>query len=432
MGVHPYLIWGVAALFYMYQFVLRVAPSVLVEDLMVSFQASASSVGSLSAIAMYFYSFFQIPSGILSDHYGVRKVILSSLVLCILGTLVFASSNQLVVAQFGRLILGIGSSAAFLCLGKIASQYFPPNRRATLFGMAMSMGTIGALNGGAPLAYLVSQVGWRASLFVVGLLGGVIFFINFLVLEKVGPSNDLDRASNAQSILAEGGTVGLMDGIRDVFRNRVVWIHALSAMGVYLSLAVLADLWGPSFVVQRFKVDRQLAAQTLSWMYLGLFFGSLALSWLSDRLQNRKLLIVISTASISSLLVFLIYYPGLTLSQGTFMIGLLGFFAGAEMLCFTGASEAASVRTAGTVTGVVNTVVMLTGAVVQHQVGRLLDSVWTGEFLSEGVRAYSLGHFQYALMVLPILASGSFFASLFLPSASLSGWGRVSLEEKPA
>ena len=424
---NPYLIWSVAALFYMYQFVLRVAPSVLVEDLMVSFQASASTVGSLSAIAMYFYSIFQIPSGILSDHFGVRKVILSSLVLCVLGTFIFAASSHLEVAQLGRLILGIGSSAAFLCLGKIASQYFPANRRATLFGMAMSVGTIGALNGGPPLAYLVSQVGWRASLFAVGLFGGIIFLINFLVLEKVSPSHEV-RAQKSQM----SSRMSLLASIRDVFKSRVVWTHALSALGVYLSLAVLADLWGPSFVVQRFRVDKQTAAQTLSWMYVGLFVGSLVLSWLSDRLQNRKFLIVLSTFSICSLLLILIYYPGLSHYQGSVMIGLLGFFAGAEMLCFTGASEASSFRTAGTVTGLVNTVVMLTGAIVQHQVGRLLDSVWSGEFLSEGVRAYSLEHFQYALAVLPILAGVSLIASLFLPSAQGSGINPVQLEENPA
>ncbi len=406
---NPYCIWGVAALFYMYQFVLRVAPSVLVEDLMISFQASASSVGSLSAIAMYFYSLFQIPSGILSDHFGVRKVILTSLILCILGTLIFASSNQIEVAKFGRLILGIGSSAAFLCLGKIASQYFPPNRRATLFGLAMSVGTLGALNGGPPLAYLVGQMGWRGSLFVVSAAGGVIFVVNYLFLDHSGPSIPSALSTPVEKLSYVR--------ILDVFKNRLVWTHALSALGVYLSLAVLADLWGPSFVIQRFGVNKQIAAETLSWMYVGLFVGSLVLSWLSDWLQNRKILIILSTASISTLLVFLIYYPGLTLFQGTLMIGLLGFFAGAEMLCFTGASEASTARTAGTVTGVVNTVVMLTGAIIQHQVGHLLDSVWAGEFVSEGVRAYSLSNFQYALALLPILAGGSFVASLFLPSS---------------
>jgi len=410
---NPFWIWGLAALFYMYQFVLRVAPSVLVEDLMVSFQTNASQIGSLSAIAMYFYSIFQIPSGILSDHLGVRKVVLGSLILCILGTLIFASSSEIEVAKLGRLILGIGSSAAFLCLGKIASQYFPASRRATLFGLAMSVGTIGALNGGPPLAYLVSLLGWRGSLFLVSGVGVIIFIINFLFLEKFGASA-VPMQVDSQDSDQEGGSLGAR--ILEVFKNRVVWTHAISALGVYLSLAVLADLWGPSFVIQRFKVDKQTAANTLSWMYIGLLVGSLTLSWLSDWLQNRKILIVMSTAAISTLLALFIYLPGLTHLQGTIMIGLLGFFAGAEMLCFTGASEASTPRTAGTVTGIVNTVVMLTGALIQHQVGHLLDSVWTGEVLGEGVRAYSLGNFQYALTLLPILSGVSFLSSLFLPN----------------
>ncbi len=411
---HPYTIWCVAALFYMYQFVLRVAPSVLVDDLMTSFKASASSIGSLSAIAMYFYSICQIPSGILSDRFGVRRVVLTSLALCILGTLIFASAEQIEIAQVGRLILGVGSAAAFLCLGKIASQYFPPSRRATLFGLAMSVGTLGALNGGPPLAYLVMHMGWRMSLFFVSGIGGVIFLISFWFLEKPLPSG-LPFKSQEELIRSN---FDFKSSVLEVFKNRTVWTHAISALGVYLSLAVLADLWGPSFVIQRFHVERQVAAQTLSWMYVGLLVGSLFLSWLSDRLQNRKSLIILSTAAISALLLILIYHPGINLAQGTLVIALLGFFAGAEMLCFTGASEASSPRTAGTVTGVVNTVVMLTGAAIQHEVGRMLDSVWTGEFVSEGVRAYTLSNFQYALALLPILAGASFFSSLFLPNNS--------------
>jgi predicted MFS family arabinose efflux permease len=399
----PYWIWGVAALFFMYQFVLRVAPSILVGDLMVSFQTNASGIGSLSAIAVYFYSICQIPSGILSDRLGVRRVVLGCLSLCILGTLIFASSHDLAVAKLGRLILGIGSSAAFLCLGKIASSYFPPSRRATLFGMAMAIGTIGALNGGAPLAFLVDKIGWRQSLVVVSALGLVILFVNYLFLER-----SVRKAPGRKTEMN-------LPELRKVFANRSIWLHAASALGVYLHLAVLADLWGPSFVIQRFQVDRQTAAQTLSLMYVGLLFGSLTLSFLSDWLRNRKSLIMLSTFSICTLLLILLYYPGLTLWQGSVILWAIGFFEGAEMLCFTGASEASSAETAGTVTGLVNTVVMLSGALIQHQVGFLLDLRWSGQFVSEGVRLYSLENYQFALGILPALAGLSFMFSLFLP-----------------
>ena len=405
--LNPYLIWGCAALFYMYQFVLRVAPSVLVDDLMLAFQVDASMIGSLSAISMYSYSLLQIPSGILADKYGVRRVILASIILCITGTLLFASTHTLWIAQVSRLILGIGSSAAFLCVGKVASLYFPSNKRALLFGFTMAAGTVGALNGGAPLCYLVSRIGWRESLNILGAVGIFVFGLNYLSLHN-------KSKGSAQSPMQKSMT----EGFTQVLRNKTVWINSMIAVGVYLSVSVLADLWGPSFIIQRFQINKQLATETTSLMYVGLFTGSLSLPILSGLLRKRKPVVVFSTFSICLLLCGLLYLPGIALSTASIFLFLIGFFAGTEMLCFAGACEASPLPLVGTVTGFVNAIVMLTGAFIQHQVGRLLDFFWHGQTLEQGIRVYSLQEFQYALVIVPGIVGLSALASLILPESA--------------
>ncbi|WP_032112140.1 hypothetical protein [Candidatus Paracaedibacter symbiosus] len=75
----PYLICLCAALFYIYQFVLRVSPSVMVDDIMLSFHLDAASFAFLTASAMYAYSLMQIPAGIFADKYGARVCILASI-----------------------------------------------------------------------------------------------------------------------------------------------------------------------------------------------------------------------------------------------------------------------------------------------------------------------------------------------------------------
>ena len=405
-------------MFYMFQFVLRVSPSVIVDDLMVSFHGDASSIGSLSAIAMYCYSFCQIPSGVFADKFGVRRVVLVSLVLCILGTVLFASAQDIALAKVGRVILGAGSSAAFLCLGKIASVYFSQARRATLFGFAMSAGTIGALGGGAPLSFLVGRVGWRESLFIISSVGLLIFALNFVFLK-------------AQSIdeVKELSQDSLLDVVMRVMKNKFVWLNALIALGVYLPVAVLADLWGPMFLIQKFQIEKQVAAKIVSLMYVGLFIGSLTLSYASDRFKKRKQITIASTLSISLLLSVLIYFPALSIGAVSIVLFMIGFFAGCEMLCFTGACESAEASLAGTVTGFVNAVVMLSGAFIQDQVGRLLDFFWDGKFISGGIKLYSEQCFQSALVILPLAAGASFLFSIFLKEFSLSQRGEILSEE---
>ncbi len=47
--VLPWIVWGLGAMLYSYGFFLRVAPSVMVKDLMQAFAATAVILGNLSA-----------------------------------------------------------------------------------------------------------------------------------------------------------------------------------------------------------------------------------------------------------------------------------------------------------------------------------------------------------------------------------------------
>ena len=62
----------------------------------------------------------------------------------------------------GRTLVGIGVSVAFIAILKISALWFPANRFATLSGVTMLAGNLGAVIAGAPLAWIVTQTSWRA------------------------------------------------------------------------------------------------------------------------------------------------------------------------------------------------------------------------------------------------------------------------------
>ena len=63
----PLLGWLVGSLFFFYAWILRVSPSVMVEDLMRDFAVGGAIVGNLSALYFYGYAGMQIPVGLLLD-----------------------------------------------------------------------------------------------------------------------------------------------------------------------------------------------------------------------------------------------------------------------------------------------------------------------------------------------------------------------------
>ena len=60
----------------------RVAPSVMVEELMRDFAVGAGVLGNLSAAYFYGYAGMQIPVGVLLDRFGPRRLIAISTLLC--------------------------------------------------------------------------------------------------------------------------------------------------------------------------------------------------------------------------------------------------------------------------------------------------------------------------------------------------------------
>ena len=68
-------IWGFGALFYLMGFFQRVAPAVMTAELMREFNISAAALGNLSAFYFYSYVAMQVPTGIIADIWGPRRLL---------------------------------------------------------------------------------------------------------------------------------------------------------------------------------------------------------------------------------------------------------------------------------------------------------------------------------------------------------------------
>lgn len=402
----PYLMWGCAVLYYLYQYTIRVSPSVMMEDIMSAFSVSAHGFATLSALAMYCYAIMQVPAGIMTDMFGAKRVILLSILSCVAGITLFATADGLIQASIGRILIGFGSAAAFLSVNKIGADWFPSGRRAFVFGMTMTAGTIGALNGGAPLAALSHAVGWRETLLMLAAVGCVVFFANFFFLRAAPQSND-SRDGRLQAR-------ELWISLKEALGNVHVFIVGVAALGVYLSISVLADLWGVSYLIQSHGVTKTTAAQATSLIYVGLCVGALILSWWSDKVHRRKGMIVVMTFLIVFALIAFLYVPLLPFWAVCALLFFIGFCSGAEMICFAYATEIVPRKVSGTVTGYINAIVTLGGAFVQQQVGKILDHVWCGQCTAEGLRFYSAAEYRQSLSVVIVVVAVTGFFALFL------------------
>src|SRR5438093_11946076 len=79
-------VWAVAALFYLAAFYVRTSPAVMTTELMRDFGIAASQLGQFSAFYFYAYLAMQIPTGVLVDTWGARRLLIGGSLLASGGT----------------------------------------------------------------------------------------------------------------------------------------------------------------------------------------------------------------------------------------------------------------------------------------------------------------------------------------------------------
>jgi predicted MFS family arabinose efflux permease len=117
-----WFVFGLAVSAFWLSFFHRVAPAALAGELTRTFHVSGAALGALAATYFYVYALMQLPTGVLADTAGPRRVLAGGTLVAGIGSLLFASAESIVAAALGRTLVGLGASVAFVCVLKNQCQ----------------------------------------------------------------------------------------------------------------------------------------------------------------------------------------------------------------------------------------------------------------------------------------------------------------------
>lgn len=382
--------WSLAASFYLYEMVLRFAPSVMTESLMVDFGVTSTALGVLSSMYYYAYVPLQIPCGWLVDRFGPRLVVSVSCLVCAFGAFLMASTSCLCVAQLGRFLMGAGSACAFISCLAIVAHEFSLARFALLAGLSNMAGNIGGVLAGAPLALLVNEMGWRHALTTLAWVGVGLALLCYIKIR--------DERHSASSIS------DLAKGVKTIFQLPQVWLAGFIGGIMYVPLSVFSELWAVPFFMATYGVSNAVAATIGSTMIcMGMMCGSPLVPIFCEYTKTYTGMMKVATLLMASLFVAISFGEYFPMSIMYVLCALLGLLSGAQVLCFTCAKHAAPTQSMeGTLMGVTNALVMMSGLIFQPLVGHILDLFWEGQLTPSGAPLYTQDAYQYALLVLPL------------------------------
>ena len=392
-------VWTVAALFYLAAFYLRTSPAVMTTELMRDFGIRASQLGQFSAFYFYAYIVMQIPTGVLVDSFGARRLLIVGSLAAAAGTLLFGMTSSYPLASMGRAIVGASTAVGWVVTLKIATHWFPKSRFAMLSGLGLMMGNIGALFAQVPLRLLVEDFGWRSvaigSAVCVLAIGAAAWAV------VADDPSDKGASSYAPSELQRSSKTtigGLLRELPRLFTSRNTWLIFIAQGGFVGAMLSFTGLWGPPYLKQRFALSSTDAAAVCSVMIVCWAVASPLAGYFSDALGRRKP-IYLGGAILAAIGWAVLFYAPLSLAAFVFVAAITSFSCGAVVVAFAFAKESVPVRLLATISGAVNVGNMLGPTLLQPAIGSVLDQHWAGT-LAGGVRLYPVDAFQAAFALI--------------------------------
>lgn len=379
-------LWMAGILFYGYEFILRMSPSVMLPEWSQAFGVTQAELGHLSAFYYISYALWQIPAGVCLDYFGVRRAMPIAILFTSLGTLLLAMSPSMPLATLARIITGAGSAFGFIGCCKIAAESFDDKHFPTLVGFTNLAGVMGAIMGGAPLAHAVETYGWRTSLNTLALLG---FLITLWILSL----NKKDTHSPSL------GYTSILHHLVSIVRSKQTWLIAYYGCFVMVPIAAFAELWAVPFLMQAYDYTRPFAAIITSAIFCGIAVGSPLLGYLSSGFDNEKRFIRVCCLGALFLLTIIVWVTTLSTPLLVGLMFLYGALTSHMLLCFTYVRRLHKLQDAGLVIGFTNMVIMATSALFQPFIGKLLDAR-LGPPKIDGLPSLLTMDYQIALSVL--------------------------------
>ncbi|HZV54567.1 MAG TPA: MFS transporter [Rhodocyclaceae bacterium] len=430
--MHPparlaWAIWGLGSLVYLAAFFQRVAPAVMTEQLMAEFALGGAALGNLSAFYFYAYVAMQIPTGLLADRWGPRKLLASGTAVAALGGALFALAPTFGLAAAGRLLVGASVGVGFVSMLKLSSHWIAPSRFALVSGLLLMTGLIGGVFAGVPLRLAVDVFGWRHVMAAFALFTALLAVALWLFVRddpnergyashfhhdtKVPPdgrptrqASQSDDAGSRRRVVSHGHTP-ILASLAEVLSYRNIWLMMLVPVGFSGAVLTFAGLWGVPWLRQVHGLDAKTAAAITSTMLVAWGIGGPLLGNWSTRSGRRKpiyfgsgLVAVLGWAAV-------VWLP-LPLTVLVPVLAVTGFASGNIIIGFAWAKESVPLRLMGTASGVANMGPLMGGMFLQPAVGWMLDRQWTGA-MAGGARIYGATAWQdgFVLLVATVAVS---------------------------
>jgi MFS family permease len=398
-----WIVFGLAAAAFWLSFFHRVAPAAIAGELQQAFGIGGAMLGTLAATYYLIYTVMQVPTGVLNDTLGPRRVLTVGCLVAGLGSILFGAAETVTAAVIGRTLAGLGVSVAFISMLKLNAEWFHERRFATMTGVGAMIGLTGALAAATPLAWIATLISWR-TVFIAAGVASLLLAVAIWIVVRDRPAQ---QATAARPAPGGRDAAHWQSALLQVARNPATWPCFWIGFGMSGSYMTFVGLWAVPYLVHAYGMTAVEATQHTSLMLICLAASQGAIGAFSDRIGRRRPLILAS--ALLYLACWIAWLAGVAAIPGASYIvsAVMGLSVCGLTLSWACAKELNPPRYAGIAISLVNTSGFLAVGLLQPLVGWLLDRSAAGA-------AYTGAHFVPGLALLAVFAGIGLAGALFI------------------
>ncbi len=376
---------------------VRSAPSVLIHPLEAEFGWGRTAISAAASLNLLTYGFMAPVGGWLLDHYGARRVVVSSLATIAVGVTgtVFVRELWQFIMLWG-VVLGIATGVTPALAASVASRWFIA-RRGLAIGILSNANATGQVIFLPILLALIVSHGWRPAMMLIVGTALLLLPAIWLWLRDFPSEVGLDpftgsKTTSAQRTFERGAARSFsLASTADAMKTPTFWLLSGSFFVCGMTSNGLVGTHMIPHAIER-GIPEVTAATAIGIMGVASFIGTTFAGWLCDRMDARKILAAAYLFRSLSLFVL----PYVTDASGLFVFAVLyglDWFA-------TGPSTTAIIANhfgqdrVGVLFGLV---------FVSHQIGSAIAALGAGWIYSQ------FGEYYYAFLsgaVMGLLAAG--------------------------
>lgn len=378
-------IWSLSLIFYLYQYVARASvPNVLNNQLMDYFQIDATAVCGLFSAFYLIYMVMQIPVGYLLDRFGTKHVSFFSVLCCAAGLFLFISTRNYNIAICGQLLVGMGSSFAFILSLKLAEEMFPPKRLPMMSAILNSSGAFGAFFMSPIVARLSDEFSITQIVYFMSAIGVMLAFLLLTFVHH----KERHTIMEASSIVKK---------IKTILANKQIILIAFNSMLMYSVVVVFADHFGVAYMSAVFGAELVEASWMCSMIYIGIILGSPIFAFIANKFNSYKISLLTGASSTLLVLCILLFCDLGKVGAPIAMLAL-GLSVSSQVMSFPAVMSLVPHELTATASSIVNTITTLSGVVIYPLVGFIMDQSHNSIY-----NAYSSEDFKCGFILLPIV-----------------------------